>query len=239
MLLHGAVIGSALLWSWWQARGREQWGDPNSQGGGSVAVQAVSQIPLPARPGPVNPVANDTESETPTPKQEKATAKKPVEDPDAVALKMKREKRKLTDVAAATQRYKTEVKPNQVASEVGQRAVSPMFGVPGAGGVGTGTGSPLGTRFGWYEALLRQRVAQNWRTQEIPAQIRMLPVAVVTFTIYRDGSVKEVKVLKSSGNYQLDSTAQRAVYDSAPFPPLPPQFERDSARIEFWFELKR
>jgi TonB family protein len=114
-----------------------------------------------------------------------------------------------------------------------------MFGVPGAGGVGTGTGSPLGTRFGWYEALLRQRVAQNWRTQEIPAQIRMLPVAVVTFTIYRDGSVKDVKVLKSSGNYQLDSTAQRAIYDSAPFPPLPPQFERDSARIEFWFELKR
>lgn len=241
LLLHGAVVGFTIAWSLWQGRAVERWGDPNSIAGGSVTITPTAKIPLPAKTGPVNPVANDTETDTPTPpKQEKKKAEPVREDPDAVALKIRREKKKLTDIAAANQRYRpTEPKENQVYSNTGQRAVSPMFGVTGAGGVGTGTSSPFGTRFGWYEALLRQKVAEKWRTQELDARIRQLPVAIVTFTILRDGGIRGVRVVQSSGNYALDTTAQRAIYDASPFPALPPQFERDSANIEFWFELKR
>jgi protein TonB len=64
-------------------------------------------------------------------------------------------------------------------------------------------------------------------------------VAIVTFTIRRDGSVTGLRLAQSSGNYALDTSAQRAILEAAPLPPLPPQFERDSAAVEFWFELKR
>jgi TonB family protein len=45
--------------------------------------------------------------------------------------------------------------------------------------------------------------------------------------------------MQRSGNPTLDYSAQRAVLEAAPFPPLPAGFERDSARVEINFELKR
>jgi protein TonB len=241
VMVHGLLAGALVGWQAYSSRAREQWGDPNAIAGGSVAITAVARIPIPARPGPVNPVANDTESELPTPPKQAKPEPKIEDDREAIAIKSKREPRKTTDIAASRQRYRPETadRENQIYSNTGQRAVSPMMGVEGAGGVGTGTGSPLGARFGWYEALLRQRVAQKWRTQDLDARIRQLPVAIVTFTILRDGTIRGTKVVQSSGNYVLDVSAQRAILDAAPFPPLPPQFERDSANIEFWFELKR
>ena len=241
VVLHTGLIAFIIAWSLWQGRGREKWGDPNSIAGGSVAITTTAQVPLPSRRGPVNPVANDTETQTPPPpKVEKKTAEPVKEDPDAVAIKSRREKKKLTDIAASNQKYRpTEAKPNQVYSNTGQAAVSPLYGVKGSGGVGTGTSSPLGVRFGWYEALLREKVASKWNTQTVDAQIHQLPVAIVTFVIKRDGSVSGVRLAQSSGNYALDTSAQRAIFDAAPFPALPGQFERDSANIEFWFELKR
>jgi protein TonB len=108
---------------------------------------------------------------------------------------------------------------------------------PGGGGVGSGTGSPFGNRFGWYEQLLRERVASKWRSQELDARIRN-KVAVM-FEIMRDGSIRNVKVSQSSGNFALDQSAQRAILMSNPLPPLPREFERDSALIEFWFALQQ
>jgi protein TonB len=241
VVLHTGLIAFIVAWSLWQGRSREKWGDPNSIAGGSVAISQTAQIPLPSQRGPVNPVANDTETQTPPPpKVEKKTAEPVKEDPDAVALKSRREKKKQTDIAASNQKYRpSEPKPNQVYSTTGQRAVSPLYGVKGSGGVGTGTGSPLGARFGWYEALLREKVAGKWNTQTVDQSIQKLPEAIVTFVIRRDGSIASVRLVKSSGNYALDTSAQRAIYDAAPFPALPAQFERDSANIEFWFELQR
>ncbi|MGH9658273.1 MAG: TonB family protein, partial [Bryobacteraceae bacterium] len=61
----------------------------------------------------------------------------------------------------------------------------------------------------------------------------------VMFTILRDGSIQDIKLSESSGNRVLDLSAQRAIHDVGRVPPLPPVYERDEARIEFWFELKR
>jgi protein TonB len=61
----------------------------------------------------------------------------------------------------------------------------------------------------------------------------------VTFDLLRNGSIRDVRILQSSGNRALDYSAQRAIYEASPFPQLPPQYERNEARIEFWFQLKR
>jgi protein TonB len=114
-----------------------------------------------------------------------------------------------------------------------------MIGVQGSGGVGASASSPFGNRFGWYEKLIRERVAQRWRTNDVDSRLRTAPAAIVTFTIAKDGNISNIKIFQSSGNYALDQSAQRAVYEANPMPPLPQGFEKNSANIEFWFELKR
>ena len=123
---------------------------------------------------------------------------------------------------------------------MGQSASSPLYApAPGSGGVGVGEGTPFGTRFGAYAALIRDRVAQKWRTEQVDARIRSLPSAIVTFDIQRGGQVRNVRVVQSSGNVALDYSAQRAVMEAAPFEPLPAAYSGSSATIEFWFTLKR
>ena len=82
-------------------------------------------------------------------------------------------------------------------------------------------------------------MAQKWRTSDVDPRIRSAPPAIVTFTIRRDGSIASVRMAQTSGNVALDLSAQRAIADAAPFPPLPPTFDKNDVSIEFWFELKR
>jgi protein TonB len=114
-----------------------------------------------------------------------------------------------------------------------------MIGQTGSGGVGVGTGSPFGTRFGWYAQILRDKVARAWHTGDVDPRLKTAPVVIVTFTLLRSGEVRNVKVAQRSGNAVLDYSAERAIYDAAPFPALPPGYENNQASIEFWFELRR
>ena len=156
---------------------------------------------------------------------------------DAIALKSRNPQKKAAP--QTTQKYSPikEPRPNQVYSSTGQAATSPMFSqAPGGGGVGSGSTSPFGNRFGYYEQLIRDKVARNWRSQDLDASVRN-PV-VVTFDILRNGSIQNVRVTRSSGNFGADQSAQRAILLSNPFPPLPAQYEQNVATIEFSFRLQ-
>ena len=238
--MHAAIAG--LIAAYYAAGGAsrvERWGDPKSLGGGAVAITPVARIPLPARDGRLNPLANDTESQAPSPPKPQPKKAQPPPDRDAVALKTKNATRAAKD-RQSPQRYTPlkEPKPNQVYSSTGQALNSPMFSqAPGGGGVGSGSRSPFGYRFAWYEQLLRDTVARNWRSQELDARIQTR--VAVTFDILRNGSIQNVRVTTSSGNFALDQSAQRAILMSNPLRPLPPEFERDVATIEFWFGLQQ
>jgi TonB family protein len=60
----------------------------------------------------------------------------------------------------------------------------------------------------------------------------------VIFRIGRRGEVSDVRVEIPSPYPALDSAALRAVYHSAPFPPLPPQWTGDTVLLAATFELK-
>jgi len=238
--LHLGIVALVAGWAHFQFGHVERWGDPKSLGGGAVTITPVS-IPLPPRQGRENRVANDTESQVPAPpKPEPKPVVKPP-DPDAIAIKGRNQKQKdQPQPVAPPQNYTNvpEPKPNQVYSRTGQALNSPIFSqAPGGGGVGSGSQSPFGNRFGWYEQLLRERVASNWHSQELDARIRNR--VAVTFDILRNGSIQNVRVTTSSGNFQLDQSAQRAIVQSNPLPALPREFERDVATIEFWFSLQQ
>ncbi len=222
-------------------RSREPWGHPDSLGGSTVGITAVSQIPLPSRGGLPNPLANDTESSIPEPpKPQVRTAPEP--EPDAVAIKARdRAKPEPRRRRTPASRSRAEVAENrgQIYSESGRALSSPMVGRTGSGGVGIGTGGPFGTRFGAYRSILEQKIAQRWRTDDVDARLQTAPAVIVTFSIFRNGSSGNVRVEQSSGNRVLDNSALRAVYEASPFPQLPIGYERDEAIIEIWFQLRR
>jgi protein TonB len=112
-------------------------------------------------------------------------------------------------------------------------------GTAGGGGVNIGSNSPFGTRFGWYAQIIREKVQRSWRVDQLDPRLGNAPDAVVTYSILRDGSVRNVRISQSSGNYNVDASAQRAIIEAAPFPKLPDGFERSQADVEFVFRFKR
>ncbi len=238
--MHLSLLAFALVYGYLSARGKVSWGDPNSLGGGAVGINIVKQIPLPSRGGEVSRVANDTDSAVPAPPAEKTKpvrAAKPAPN-DGISIKGRPDPPRRKRFSKGGSFLKDDA-PNQVYSASGRALSSPMIGQTGSGGVGVGTGTPFGNRFGSYVDLLRTRVAEKWRTNDVDARIQTAPPVIVTFTIRRNGSTANVRVVQRSGNTLLDDSAQRAVYDASPFPPLPAGYERDDATIEFWFQLKR
>lgn len=243
LAVHGGLFSLIALYTSLGQYGRVLWGNPHSLGGGgSVGIQAVSQLPMPLRTGATNPVANDTESRVPqAPKPQPKKAEIP--DPDAIPIRGRDVPRKPTYMRSqqssqynANQQHQN----HQLYSEKGQALSSNMFGgLQGTGGVGMGPGSAFGNKFGWYRDLLEQRVGQKWHTDEVDPRLQTAPPVIVTFEIRKNGSISNVRVLQGSGNRTLDYSAQRAISEAAPFPPLPQGYERDSAQIEFWFQLKR
>ncbi|MBK5294562.1 MAG: TonB family protein [Acidobacteriia bacterium] len=241
LALHASFAGVLAFYAWQGTHSRESWGNPDSLGGGSVAISPVSQIPLPNRGGLVNPVANDTESRVPQPPKPEARKETVREDPDAIAIRGREKKPAPAARPASPQRYvpPSAQRPNQIYSSSGAAATTPMFGTTGSGGIGVGSGSPFGNRFGYYEQLLREKVGRNWQTQTVDPRMQTAPPVIVSFEILRNGTIRNVTVLQRSGDATLDYSCQRAILESAPFQALPAAFERDSAVIEFWFQLKR
>lgn len=235
--LHCAIIMGLAGYAWWNNRHRPTFGEQNAQGGGAVGVTVVNSIPIPQRKGRENLVAEDTENEAPR-KVEKKNEPKAIED-EGIALDKRKRPKKKTEQAVLRRYLPDEDLKDRLHTTTGRAATTPMFSVPNAGNLGTGANDPFGDRFGWYAKLLRDAIARKWRTDDVPASVRTMPATAVTFTIARDGNVSDVRIVQSSGNYALDNAGKRAVLEAAPFQPLPPQFERNSANVEMLFELKR
>jgi len=236
VLLHAAIAGALIISTISFQHSHQVWGSANTSAGSAVAINSVKTIPLPSRAGKINPVANDTESQVPqAPKPE---PKKQIKVPDEDAIPLKSRLAKKQPRPEAPQRYRPEPPPqNQVFSRDAPAAVSPRFEKPGSGGVGVGPNSAFGNQFGAYADLVVQRVTQKWQTNGFAGL--NLPMAVITFDIMRDGSVRNPQIAQRSGNSTLDYSALRAVTDAGPFPPLPSNYNGSSASVELRFQLQR
>jgi outer membrane biosynthesis protein TonB len=234
--LHVALFGGLTLYS--LVNTRESFGAPDA-GGAAVGVEAVKSIPL-AHRGPTNPVANDSKSDVPqAPPKQEAVKEKEIP-PDAVRLKGRTTKKAKETTSKPRFKSFDDLQPNQLTSTQAQAVSTEAFtAMPGAGRVGTGANTTLGNRYPAYAAQIQRIIAQKWRTSDVDANVKTAPPVVATFEILRDGSVRAVALLDKSGISTLDFSVQRAILDSNPFPPLPPGFDKDSAKVELWFELKR
>jgi len=236
LFIHVGVV-VVLFAGWlWMNRVRENFGDVHPAGGPAYDVSPVNKIPIPQRQAPQNPVAADTQSSVPTaPAKQEVEKKLPVPDKDAFQIPEK--KKRQEEKPLQQQKYMQPAPDNQVYSRTRTAVSSPMFGQTGSGQVGIGPNSPLGSRLGWYAEIVRQRIAQQWLTNGLDAKSQQAP-AIVSFTIMRDGTIRDVRVVQPSGNPNIDNTAQRAVYQASPLPQLPPQVTDNYISAQFTFNLR-
>lgn len=88
-------------------------------------------------------------------------------------------------------------------------------------------------KFGWYLAVVRDKIGQNWR----PPPDAKDAMARVTFSINRSGWVGDTNLdtEHSSGTFGFKQAAIRAIRSSNPFPPLPEEFSKQT--LEFSVDL--
>ncbi len=115
----------------------------------------------------------------------------------------------------------------------------PGGGGTGPGGLGGGGGDPYGVSgfpFNYYLQIISDRITTNWFSSLVDPGTGGQLQTQVGFRIYRNGQVSDVKIEFSSGAEAFDLSAQRAVQSSAPFPPLPSEYDGQFLVIHLIFE---
>jgi periplasmic protein TonB len=235
--VHAALI-TLLVFSGYLKFTKNTWGSEKVSTG-SVGVSIVKTIPLPQKEAPENPLSNDTDSVTPqapTPVKMKAQVQAP--EPKAIAIPDKIQRKvSVKQQTATADRPKLEAyRPNQVYSQTPQATSSKMYAMQGTSGIDVGEASVLGAKCGAYANIMRDNIAGKWNRADV--NVTPSQKAGITFTIAKNGSISGVKLSNPSGNFLLDQSAQRAVLDSNPLPPLMPPCDRNEATVQLWFQLQ-
>ncbi|MEJ2245774.1 MAG: TonB family protein [Acidobacteriota bacterium] len=99
----------------------------------------------------------------------------------------------------------------------------------GESGIFGGQGWPLKE----YASMIKQRVTERWL---IPSNLRDMEGHItIVFFIDRNGQNFDARIVESSGNHSLDTTALSAIIRSNPFPPLPQGFPGDHIGVKYIF----
>jgi TonB family protein len=93
------------------------------------------------------------------------------------------------------------------------------------GGIGGGIGISIGAGSGgfgdsWYARAVEARIGSNWIRPPEGIHVEM----IYSFYIAANGTIYGIKQEKSSGNAQMDLTAERAIRASNPLAPPPQEF---------------
>jgi len=239
VFLHLGLTLSMLVGIWVQRSG-EHWGGIGG-GDGAVSVNLVSGA------GITMPQANDyTDSVAVDPtkglhKEEPLPPPPDIKSEATTIPKFKQEKPLPPSRKSKVFERKTPDADNAVPYGKGGNPVLPSgySNTPGPlnGGVtarGEGGGDFAG-RYAWYVQAVRRVISQNWMQNTIDPSARGRAHAVATFTINRDGSIKNIRISESSGNLSFDNSAQRALLSIDHFPPLPPDYTGSHVDVTFDF----
>jgi len=108
----------------------------------------------------------------------------------------------------------------------------------GLGFTGAGGGDFAG-RYPWYVEAVRRRISSNWLYSTVDPAVRWAPRAVASFQVFRDGTISNIDLLRSSGNASVDNSAIRAILSSSPLERLPNEYSGPYVLVEFWFDFRR
>ena len=228
IVFHAVLAVAVLSASFFERRGTA-WGGVGGQLGG-VKVNLVSNAGIPM---PKEPVVTESKAVDPTKglyKEEPPKSKPPEPKTDATKIP-KFEKEKPLPPSPKSRVFESKTPPPDNAVPFGKGGNPDLptgySQVPGGGSSGFSIqgqgGTDFASRYGWYIEAVKNRIYGNWQQWTIDAAARASRTmhCSVTFTINRDGSLKDAHVSESSGNSSYDNAALRAVLNSNPVTKLP------------------
>jgi TonB family protein len=174
----------------------------------------------------------------PQPKPEPKPVEPPKEKEPTVVRPTKEDRDELPMPDAPVRKKPEEKKPDSGlrgadAASKPSAALDTAAGPPGLGLGGAGGGSPFDQDFeyAYYVQQMLAKISQHWQR----TAVRGTAVAVIRFTILRDGRIQGAEIETSSGLTILDRSALRAVVLSDPLPPLPNSYPRDQVGVHLRF----
>ena len=226
-------------------------------GGGSVKVNLVGSLAGIPMPSPSVPTESQTVDPTKGLYKEEPKPKPPEPKTDATKLpKFEKEKPPKT-ISHPSRVFESKTPPPDNAVPYGKGGApniptgsgttaggsSGGASTQGSGGVamqGQG-GGDFASRYGWYIDATTRRIESNWDQFSLDPTARASRGlhCAVTFTINRDGSVRDVHITESSGNSSYDNAALRAVLSSSPMPPLPSDYSGSYVTATYDFPRAR
>jgi len=105
----------------------------------------------------------------------------------------------------------------------------------GSGGPSGGGGPVLDLAYKSYLALIHQRIQEHWILPDLPNWKEQLE-SIVVIQIRKDGELEKNFFEKTSGNKQFDQYVMKAVNESLPMPPFPPEIKESSLEIGLRFQ---
>jgi len=100
-------------------------------------------------------------------------------------------------------------------------------------------GGDFAARYGWYVESVRRAISQNWIQTTIDPSVRAARRAktTVSFRIFRNGTISNIRLDTSSGNRSMDDSATRALLGIDKLPALPSDYSGAYVDVTFDFDL--
>jgi TonB family protein len=229
IVFHTLLTAAVLTASFWERRGNPWGGVGGDLGGTKVNLVSAAGIPMPKET-----VVTESKAVDPTKGLYKEEPPKPPE-PKTDATKIpKFTKERQLPPSPKSRTFDSKIPPPENAVPYGKGGNPDLptgySQTPGDSSAGVKVqgqgGNDFATRFGWYIQGAKRKVAPNWNLLFLDSTAKNSRTlhCVISFTILRDGSVKNVRVEESSGNGSWDTAGLRAIQSSAPFAHLPPEW---------------
>jgi protein TonB len=244
VFLHLGLTASMFVGIYLQHSGNSWGGVGGAEGDVKVSLVSPAGIPMP-QPN----IFTDSHAVDPTKGLDKPEPPKPPElETDAMKIPKfdLKEKKPLPPSKPSKVFENKTVRPDNNAhyGQGGQMSLpsgyspTPGSGSPGLAVSGQG-GGDFASRYGWYIESVKRAINQNWLQNTIDPSVRASHRAktTVTFTINRDGSIKNIRVSESSGNRSMDDSAQRALLSIDKLPRLPSDYSGTYVDVIFDFDL--
>lgn len=217
--------------------GTPRWTPPNA-----VAVDLVASAPPPrtppqVAPPPAEPAVEPTVEAPPDVVEAKPEpVKKPPKRPVAPRT-IRRDAPRRDDGPSLEERIRRRLEGVAPTEETTEPAPPvPPAAVPGGSTAGsTAEVQAVDFPFAWYLNVLRTRITDSWDPPGESLLTGRSNKVVVSFRVYRDGRVSDVRVGGGTNAPGLDASARRAVERAQPFPPLPDGYEGESLEVSVRF----
>lgn len=211
-------------------------GGGGGPGGGSPGAekQALAETQTPSRTSLKELTTVDklkTSSES--------TFRYPVEKPQREPQKKVQNKKAVIQKSTPTSKSTSQKSSSTGGGSQGGRLRLGLGEGSGGGLFGSALSSQIGLSsfpYTYYLQALLDRISSNWLKSQLSGLDTAGLHTTIYFKIFPSGQISDVKIEESAGIKALDLSALRAVYSSAPFPPLPQDYPDDYLGIHLIFE---